>query len=602
MERLERRPLGVAAAMLVAVDAAIAAFGGHFPLLSAFVLVVAPGMALVPLLPERARADWPSAVAAAPALGVAASSVALITVASAGLPLDGTLVRAVVAGIVLAGLAMDRGGEPVRAQAPAGLPVWGGLIGAVALGVLLAGRVLHGSPVPGNDWAKYALYGDEIRRHGSLLIRNPFWMLGVPFREDPGAPALYGSYLTLTAQPASVLMHGIWVFSAFTVLSVFAFVRGLWSAAAGVVAAALYAATPISQDILGWHGLANQEALVLLPLALLYAAVMARERLGLRQSVGFALLLIGLAAAHRLSFIVAGLAVATTLTLAWVVVGDGIAIVRRAALVAGSALVLCGGVLYDIETRSRTFGGTLGYADYASSRVDLGLVARDLSIAFTVAALLALVVALASARRDVSLMAPLALLLVTAALAYSWVVHLPLVYFRMAYYLPIALAPLVAVALTRLLPLRVGLLVGVALTAVVAVAAWAQDTNVRRFYSFANTASLRGLDAVAAQLRPGEVVVTDRCWSFLATWLLHTRTLAALEPQDIQPKAELVRAREAQAVLDATRSGRALQKRLGIRFAILDPTCPDAQGNPLVPPRLGEPAFISQRLVVVTLR
>ena len=39
-------------------------------------------------------------------------------------------------------------------------------------------------------------------------------------------------------------------------------------------------------------------------------------------------------------------------------------------------------------------------------------------------------------------------------------------------------------------------------------------------------------DALAAVLRPREVVVTDRCWSFLATWLLHTRTLAALEPQD----------------------------------------------------------------------
>ena len=61
---------------------------------------------------------------------------------------------------------------------------------------------------------------------------------------------------------------------------------------------------------------------------------------------------------------------------------------------------------------------------------------------------------------------------------------------------------------------------------------------MRDFYAFTSDASLRGLDAVGATLRPNEVVVTDRCWSFQATCLLHTRTLPALEPEDIQPKAE----------------------------------------------------------------
>src|SRR5919201_647861 len=194
---------------------------------------------------------------------------------------------------------------PLRAGRDEAL-VAAGLLVAVAAGIVLEGRVLKGSPVPGNDWAKYVLYGDEIRRHGSLLIRNPFWMLGVPFREDPGAPALYGSYLAMTGQPASVLMHGIWVLSAMSILSVFAFVRGLWGAAAGVVAAALWAAVPINQDILGWHGLANEEALVLMPLALLYGVALAREGIGVSGSLGFAAVMVGLAAAHRLSLIVGG--------------------------------------------------------------------------------------------------------------------------------------------------------------------------------------------------------------------------------------------------------------------------------------------------------
>ena len=40
----------------------------------------------------------------------------------------------------------------------------------------------------------------------------------------------------------------------------------------------------------------------------------------------------------------------------------------------------------------------------------------------------------------------------------------------------------------------------------------------------------------AAPAEPGEVVVTDRCWSFLGTWLLHTRTLPALSPRTSSPR------------------------------------------------------------------
>lgn len=39
-------------------------------------------------------------------------------------------------------------------------------------------------------------------------------------------------------------------------------------------------------------------------------------------------------------------------------------------------------------------------------------------------------------------------------LAYGWMLHVPLPYFRMAYFLPLALVPLVAVAITRVLDTR----------------------------------------------------------------------------------------------------------------------------------------------------
>jgi hypothetical protein len=190
---------------------------------------------------------------------------------------------------------------------------------------------------------------------------------------------------------------------------------------------------------------------------------------------------------------------------------------------------------------------------------------------------------------------------VIAALAYSWILEIPVSYFRMAYFLPLVLAPLVAVSLVRLLrPLR-ALLVGGLAVAVIAALAWSQAGNVRDFYAFTSAASLRGLDAVNANLHPNEVVVTDRCWSFQATWLLHTRTLAALDPEDIQPEAEARPARLAREVLRGTPEGLALARRLGVRYLLVDPTCTDTRSRPIEPPAVGTPVFVSKRLVVLRL-
>ena len=131
--------------------------------------------------------------------------------------------------------------------------------------------------------------------------------------------------------------------------------------------------------------------------------------------------------------------------------------------------------------------------------------------------------------------------------------------------------------------------------------AFSQTDRVHDFYAFTDRASLRGLDAVAARLRPDEVVVTDRCWSFLSTWLLHTRTLPALLPQDIGPAAEVPFARQAQAVLDGTPAGLRRARRLGVRFLIVDPQCVDGEGRPLSPPLVGKPVYVSRRLAVLEL-
>jgi len=600
--RVGERPLAVGAGLIVALEALLGSAGASAPLLSVAALVLAPGLALSPLLPARVRESPLSVLAAAPVLGFAASSVVLITLASAGVLLDPTAIRLALASVVAAGLLLS-GPEAARPPGRGDLPVAGALALALAFAAVLQQRVIGGDPIPGNDWAKYVLYGDEVATHGQLLITNPFWMLGVPFREEPAVPALYGSFLSLSGESAAALSHGIWVFAIMSILGVFAFARAFWGDLVGVIAAGLWAALPISHDILAWHGAPNLAAICLLVLVLVYLAVMTTDGLGRGEAIGLGLLLVALAATHRLSALVGVMAIAVAL--AWGVTAAEPqarrAILRSFGVACLAALALSPGVLYDLMERGRTFGGTQDYRAYLSAKVSLGPVAGDLSVVFAVMAVAAIVFAVRLAARDRAVAVLLSLLAVVIALAYSWLFEIPTAYFRMAYYLPLALVPLVALALVRLLTPRRAAVAGALASLVIAGFAWGQGSNVRDFYAFTNDASLRGLDAVSADLRPNEVVVTDRCWSFQATWLLHTRTLPALEPEDIQPKAELRRAQQARAVLDGTPEGLALARRLGVRYLIVDPTCVDTRERPTRPPAVGTPLYVSRRLVVLRL-
>src|SRR5829696_783872 len=601
IRRLAERPLAVAALLVVVLDAAFAAAGAAASVLSLAALL-APGLALAPLLPARIRESPLAVLAAAPALGCAASAVALITVASAGASLEPAVVRGVLAVLVLGGLALPWP-EWQRPPGRGDLPAAGGLALALAAGALLQQRVIGGDPIPGNDWAKYLLYADEIVRQGSLLIDNPFWMLGVPFREDPAVPALYGSFLALSGEPAGTLTHGIWVFAVSSILAVFAFTRAFWGERAAVAAAALWAVLPISHDILGWHGAPNLAAIALLPLVLAYVVALVGDRdMSAAEIVGFGLCLVALAATHRLSTLVAGIAVLVAIAAAAAQGrGQALRIARRLGFSALVTIALAPGVVYDLYERGRTFGGTQSYRAYLSSKLEIGPLVGDLTVVFTALALVAVVLAVRWARTDRALAVLLALLATAGALTFSWLLEIPLHYLRMAYFLPLALVPMVAVAITRLLtPRRAAAAAAVAALAI-GTLAWFQADRVRSFYGFTNLASLRGLDSVSASLRPGEVVVTDRCWSFQAAWLLHTPTLPALEPEDIQPKAELRRARQARAVLDGTPEGLRLAKRLGVRYLLVDPTCPDADGQPGQPPAVGAPLYVSTRLVVLKL-
>ena len=599
-ERLRTRPLAAAGAALMALEALLALIGATWGPLAVAALVLGPGLALLPLLPASARESPSAALAAAPALGMAAAAIAVITASSLGIELTGVSVRLAAAVPVAAGLALRLPEPEMRFDRAEVLAALGGVV-AVVLALVIQGRLLGDTPVPGNDWAKYVLYADEIARHGALLIDNPFWMLGVPFREDPGAPALYGAHLLMTGQPAAVLQQGIALFALAQVASLYALGRALWGGLAGVVAAFLWVALPLGYTLLGWHGLANAAALVLLPVLLIYLDAFTRGRLDTPAAVGAGLVMVGIAATHRLSFGIAALTAGLTVAVALILSRERRVLLRQLAIAAGAGLLLGAAVAYDLLERNSSFGGTQDHTAYLSSKIDLDLLIRDLTIPLAVGGAIALVAAPLLVRDRRTLVPVLCFLAVVAALGYSWIVELPLHYTRMAYYLPLALIPLIgAAAGSAPRPTPAGAL-ALALAAATAVAAWSQADNVRRFYQFADEASERGLGHVSAALRPGEVVVTDRCWSFLGTWLLRTRTLPALDPADIQPKAEVRFARQAHAVLDDTPRGEAIADRLGIRFALVDPTCVDATGRATPPPQVGRPVFVSQRLVVLRI-
>jgi hypothetical protein len=585
----------------VAALDAVAALAGHPSSgLAATAILLTPGLAFARVLPAPLRRQGLALAAAVPALGYAIAGIAFITIARVGIPLTGVSTRITLLVLAIAGTAAlplrDRIARPALSElALLALSVGGG--------IALQARVLHGFPVPGNDWAKYLLYADEIRRHGTLLIQNPYWMLGAPFRDDPGAPSVYGAWLTMTDAPVATLAHGVWLFAVLGILSVFAYVRALWGPLAAGLAALLYAVLPINQDILGWHGLANVVALALMPLVLLGATELLRGRCDRAEAAGLATLLVALAAAHRLSVTVTALGLLLAGVVA-LVAGDRRAILRSVAWTAGAAVAVGWGVLWHLEAVNRTFGGTQGYEAYLHSKLNLRLVALDLSWPFVAAAGAGVALALWRLRARPELGVPLAVLAVVCALGYAWLLHLPMAYLRMAYYLPVVLVPLVAVGLVALGARRRGwpaVAAGLLLAGAIATSAWGRAADVRRFYLFADTASLRGLDLVTARIGPDEPVVTDRCWSFLSTWLVHARTLPALYPEDIQPKAELPFARQAQAVLSGRPAGVALARRLGVRYVLVDPACVAPDGVPIRPPRVGVPVYASPRLVVLAL-
>jgi hypothetical protein len=606
----------VAGLGLVVLEGLLALVGVHPLALSAAVLILGPGLALQPQLPRELGVvgRW----AAVPIVGCAAASILVTSASTLGIPVTGTALRLVLlvaaaAGVVAARRWAPAPPRPLRSgRAP--MAVAAALVAIVCAGVALQSRVIGGNPVPGTDWGHYLLYPSQVARQHSLVIDNPYWMLGGRrFRDDPALGALYGSALVMSGARASALAHGIWLFAVLAIVSVFLFASALGGPVAGLMGAGLYAAIPMNETILGWHGLGNLYGLALLPLALVPMAWALWGRTDRRMAALLALALVALAAAHRLTFLVACLALAVAGAL-------GLALLprRRELVVFGLrtavfAVPLALLVVVDLVRRSHNAGGVQSYRVYLPTKVDLGLTISDLTVPVALAGVLALLLLLRRARRDPALLSLYAIAAATLILAYGWIVHVPTVYYRMVYFVPLVLAPAIGVALValprllrlerppRLLPVG-AVVAAVGLFAATAAVAYDRGPGVREFYLWASRASLNGIDEVSRNTGSRDAVVTDRCWSFLAPWLLQRPVLAGIDPADILPAWEARPAATARAILYGRPAvARRLARRNGVRYAILNPGCASDQTNSLRLPTIGAPVYESTRLVVLDL-
>lgn len=597
----------LAAVLLVALEGGLAAIGRTTA--GPALLLAACGLALVPFLPLELRRPA-IVVPLVPVLAVMVSAVGVVTVASLGIPLTATSVRLLVAAVAVASVVLsallpletrrsDRSTESPWVDAGALLA----LAGVVVLAVTLYDDVIGGPPVPGEDWGHYLMYTQAIAEHHSLQLENPHWMGGgLAFAQDPGAPSLYAAFLLVSGLSAGVLVHGIALFSVLGVLSMYVLGSALWGPRAGLVAAALWATLPAGINLLSWHGLATAIALVSFPIVALCAGAALRGWLDWRWALLFGLSGAALLGAHRLTALVAVAAVVPMLVVA--------VVIRRANaarfLMASAAFGLAfgaGTLIHLLWLRDRS-GGVVDHTAFLIRKLQWTYSLNDITKLVGVLGVLsaAALVVHPRTRRDPALVVIAGLAAGPLLLAYAWIVHLPLDYVRMGYYVAIPLVLAIGAAAARVLADR---LFALAAIPVVLVAMTAHDVapRFRAYYQIATPVSLRGLSELDRRAGTGAgPIVTDQCWAFLVPWLLQRRSLAALEDWTIPFRQDLAPARQARRILYGGKAGRALSRRLGVRFVVVDPKC-SSWSNLNLPLTIGgRPIFASTRLLVLDLK
>ncbi|MGH3132787.1 MAG: hypothetical protein ACRDNY_03430 [Gaiellaceae bacterium] len=619
--RLAARPGGFAAAAvgLLLVDGALRLLvGGPYPGATAL-LLAACGMSLFPFLP--AAVGTPSIrLALLPVLALGSFSVLLTTVSIVGVPLTELTIRLAVAALVVA-LGVAAAALPRREAVswPArreGIAI-AVLVGIVGFSLAASWDVLDPFPPPGSDWAYYLLYADEVESQGHLLIDNPHAVGEVrSLGNYPGIGAVYGSVRILDGVSSRALADGLVLAMVVAPLAVYAAVAALWGAGAGLVAAAAYAVSPIHLEPLYWHGLATTLALAFLPVTILALGLMYRGRRGWRTVSLLGFSLAGVAAMHSVS---AGI---VALVLAIILAGDAaLGLARRRGtplrswwhagmsrpVLAGVGVgaIIGAGVIVHLRLLAVDAGSPVSYRFFDREWIDLDTIDYYFSWLFLAltGASLALVLLSRVLRRDAALAPIGALALASVLVSQSWRLHVPFEYRRVVYYLAVAMVMVIGVASVRLG--RRWLVAGGYAVVLLALAQGSIGLRLpERLLEEPEPRAMTvdALEAFGLELERGgtsgrPLVVADRCLGIQVPYFLRAPTLIVAEEWQVGFTNGLAVARDARTLLEGGPEGRRLASELGVRYAVVDPTCtPDAAAT------LGGKAIVDRAdLVIVEL-
>lgn len=602
MKRPLPRPhrLSVAAVALLALNALVRLVAGGPYSGATVLLLVACGLALLPLVP-RVLATPSLRVAVAPALAVGAFSVLLTTTSVLGVPVTERSIRLAVA-LLVVGLAVvsafvrGPGDAPRRAWSPRGEFVALAVLAAIAAFAFASSWDLaYPFQARGTDWGHYLLYADEVEAQQSLLIDDP--LAGEDdrvFADPPAVGAVYGSFLLLDGISSWPLAWGLLVVSALTVLTVYAAVGGLWGTGAGLAAAGAYAVAPIRLDPMYWYGLGTTLALLFVPLTVLALGLLFRGSRD-RRTVGLlAVSLASVAAAHATSALV----VAVLVLVAPVVDAVRRLVIGRSApgaalrswwrdgiarpVLAGIALALLvgAGVVVHLLQQSARLGQPVSYRFLGPDWLDRAAIDGYYSWEFLGVAAVALALVLSSRRLrgDPGLLAVLALALACVAVEELWRLHVPFEYRRVVYYLAIALVVVVGVAFLRFRPRPAWIAAWVVAFAYLAHLSVGLRLPQRVLNgSEPRDPAVAGLTAFRERLDGGELpdgrLVSDPCLHFAVPYLVRRPTLPAFGERQVGFVDRLPLAQKAATILEGGPAGRKVAAGLGVRYAVADPEC-----------------------------
>ncbi len=591
---------------LLALDVVVRLLaGGPYPG-ATFLLLAACGISVVSFLPDELGTPT-FRLAALPALALGSFAILLTSVSIVGVPLTELSIRLSVLALVV-GLGVAA--YVLRQHAPDSVAhPWSARKEGIAAAVLVAvfafslassWDIAGSYPPRGTDWGHYLLYADEVESQNRLLIDDPLaGEEGRIFADPAAVGAVYGSFRILDGISSRPLASGVVVASALTPLSVYAAVGALWGAGAGLLAAAVYAVSPIRLEPMYWHGLATTVALVFFPLIVLALGLMYRGRRDRRTIALLGFSLTGVAVSHSTSAVVVALLMAVVVVVElvrWLSARrvarerQGSGVLRPVLAGVGVAFVLGAGVMAHLRLQSAELGSPVSYRLFEPDWLDLQALVDYYSWPFLALAALSVLLLIANGRLrcDRALLALAALGIASILVGQLWRIHVPFEYRRAVYYLGLALVMLIGTASLRLPRAAVWIAGYVLVLAYMAHSSIGLRLPERLLTGGQQrSAAVEALIELRGELDNGRqpearVVVADSCLHFVVPYLLRRPTIAAFEDWQVGFSNRLPLARKAQAVLRGGPEGRRLVESLDVDYVVLDPRCteePDLGGT-----------------------